>query len=101
MSVVWSLPLRSIVTFDVRRWKEGPKYLGRTVHAVEVTRHPDGHKTYKVGPLRSSIGGERIFDEKIYWCPIIRGEIEKTPISNRIRGIDNDRCATGDFMTRL
>ncbi len=65
--------------FDVRRWKEGPKYLGRTVHAVEVTRHPDGHKTYKVGPLRSSIGGERIFDEKIYWCPIIRGEIEKNP----------------------
>lgn len=65
--------------FDVRRWKEGPKYLGRTVHAIYISRHPDGHKTYKVDKLRSDVGGDRIFDEKIYWCPILKSEIDKNP----------------------
>ncbi len=65
--------------FDVRRWKEGPENLGRTVHAVYISRYPDGHKTYRVDKLRSDIGGDRIFDEKIYWCPIPKSEIDKNP----------------------
>ena len=65
--------------FDVRRWKEGPKYLGRTVHAVTIKKYPDGHKTYAVSPLRSDVGGDRLFDEKMYWLPIMKSEIDKNP----------------------
>lgn len=65
--------------FDVRRWKEGPKYLGRTVHAVTIKKYPDGHKTYEVSPLRSDVGGDRIFDSKMYWLPIMKAEIDKNP----------------------
>lgn len=65
--------------FDVRRWKEGPKYLGRTVHAITIKRYPDGRKTYEVSPLRSDVGGNRIFDSKMYWLPIMKSEIDKNP----------------------
>jgi hypothetical protein len=65
--------------FDVRRWKEGPKYLGRTVHAIAIKKYPDGHKTYEVTPLRSDIGGERLFNDKMYWLPILKSEIDKNP----------------------
>lgn len=65
--------------FDVRRWKEGPKYLGRTVHAVTIKKYPDGYKTYEVSPLRSDVGGDRIFDSKMYWLPIMKAEIDKNP----------------------
>ncbi len=65
--------------FDVRRWKEGPKYLGRTVHAITIKKHPDGHKSYEVSPLRSSVGGDRLFDDKMYWLPFMKSEIDKNP----------------------
>jgi hypothetical protein len=65
--------------FDVRRWKEGSKYLGRTVHAITVKKYPDGHKTYEVTPLRSDVGGARLFDNKMYWLPILKSEIDKNP----------------------
>lgn len=65
--------------YDVRRWKEADKYLGRTVHAITVKQYPDGHKTYEVTDLRSDVGGDRIWDDKMYWLPILRTEIEKNP----------------------
>lgn len=65
--------------FDVRRWKEGPKYLGRTVHAITIKKYPDGHKTYEVSPLRSDVGGNRVFQDKMYWLPIMKSEIDKNP----------------------
>jgi hypothetical protein len=75
--------------FDVRRWKEGPQNLGRTVHSIYISKHPDGHKTYKVSSLRSDIGGERIFDSKIYWCPILKSEIDKNPNLTQNPGYTN------------
>jgi hypothetical protein len=75
--------------FDVRRWKEGPKYLGRTVHAVTIKKYPDGHKTYEVSPLRSDIGGERLFDDKMYWVPILKSEIDKNPNLKQNPGYTN------------
>lgn len=75
--------------FDVRRWKEGPQNLGRTVHAIYISKHPDGHKTYKVSPLRSDIGGDRIFEDKIYWCPILKSEIDKNPNITQNPGYTN------------
>lgn len=43
--------------FDVRRWKEAPKYFGSTVHAITIKKYPDGKKTYEVDKLRSDVGG--------------------------------------------
>lgn len=63
--------------YDVRRWKEADKYLGRMMHAITVKLHPDGHKTYEVSDLRSDVGGNRLWDDKMYWLPIMRSEIEK------------------------
>lgn len=65
--------------FDVRRWKEGEKYLNRTVHAIMVKKYPDGSKKYAVGPLRSDVGGNRIFHNFMYWLPIQKTEIDKNP----------------------
>lgn len=75
--------------FDVRRWKEGPKYLGRTVHAITIKKYPDGHKTYTVDKLRSDIGGDRLFDEKMYWTPILKSEINKNPNLKQNPGYTN------------
>lgn len=75
--------------FDVRRWKEGPKYLGRTVHAISIKKYPDGHKTYEVDKLRSDIGGDRIFDDKMYWVPILKSEIDKNPNLKQNPGYTN------------
>lgn len=65
--------------FDVRRWKEAPKYLGSTVHAITIKKYPDGNKTYEVDKLRSDVGGERKWDDKMYWLPITKAEIDKNP----------------------
>ncbi len=65
--------------FDVRRWKEADKYLGREVHAVTINKYPDGHFTYEPSPLRSDVGGKRIWDDKMYWLPIPQSEIDKNP----------------------
>lgn len=69
--------------FDVRRWKEADKYLGRTVHAITIKQYPDGHKTYEVSKLRSSAGGDRLWDNKMYWLPIMKAEKDKNPKLNQ------------------
>lgn len=75
--------------FDVRRWKEGPKYLGRTVHAVTIKKYPDGHKTYEPSALRSDVGGNRIFEDKMYWLPIMKSETDKNPNLKQNPGYTN------------
>ena len=65
--------------FDVRRLKEAPKYFGSTVHAITIKKYPDGKKTYEVDKLRSDVGGDRKWDDKMYWLPITKAEIDKNP----------------------
>jgi len=65
--------------YDVRRWKEGDKYFNRTVHGINVLKYPDGRKVYQISDLKGSVSGERIFNEKIYWAPILKSEIDKNP----------------------
>lgn len=65
--------------FDVRRWKEAPKYFGSTVHAITIKKYPDGKKTYDVDKLRSDVGGDRKWDDKMYWLPIPKSEMDKNP----------------------
>lgn len=65
--------------FDVRRWKEAPKYFGSTVHAITIKKYPDGKKTYEVDKLRSDVGGDRKWDDKMYWLPITKAEMDKNP----------------------
>nr|WP_294857570.1 RagB/SusD family nutrient uptake outer membrane protein [Prevotella sp.] len=65
--------------FDVRRWKEAPKYFGSTVHAITIKKYPDGKKTYEVDKLRSDVGGDRKWDDKMYWLPIPKSEMDKNP----------------------
>ena len=64
--------------FDVRRWKLGPQYLAGKIHRINITKNADGTKTYKVGEIPGDFG-TRIFDEKIYWVPILKSEIDKNP----------------------
>jgi hypothetical protein len=63
--------------YDVRRWKDAPQTLGRTVHAITIKKYPDGHKTYAKDALRTSEGGDRKWDDKMYWLPIMKSEIDK------------------------
>lgn len=65
--------------YDVRRWKEAGKYLGRTMHAITIIKAGDGSRTFERSDLRSDVGGERVWDDKMYWLPILREEIEKNP----------------------
>ena len=65
--------------FDVRRWKDAPKYFGTTVHAIYIKKHPDGRKTYEVSKLRSDVGGDHKWDDKMYWLPITKSERDKNP----------------------
>lgn len=65
--------------FDVRRWKDAPKYFGTTVHAIYIKKYPDGKKTYEVSKLRSDVGGDRKWDDKMYWLPITKSERDKNP----------------------
>ena len=65
--------------FDVRRCKEAPKYFGSTVHAITIKKYPDGKKTYEVDKLRSDVGGDRKWDDKMYWLPISKSEMDKNP----------------------
>lgn len=65
--------------FDVRRWKEAPKYFGSIVHAITIKKYPDGKKTYEVDKLRSDVGGDRKWDDKMYWLPIPKSEMDKNP----------------------
>lgn len=65
--------------FDVRRWKEADKYFGTTVHGIYIKKHPDGTKTYEVSSVRSDVGGDRKWDDKMYWLPITKSEMDKNP----------------------
>ena len=65
--------------FDVRRWKEADKYFGRTMHAITIKKYPDGKTTYTVDKLRSDVGGDRKWDDKMYWLPIMKEEMDKNP----------------------
>jgi len=65
--------------YDVRRWKEGDKYFNRTVHGINVFKYPDGRKVYEICDLKGSVSGERTFNDKIYWTPILKSEIDKNP----------------------
>lgn len=65
--------------YDVRRWKEGDKYFNKTVHGINIKKYPDGHKTYEICDLKGSVSGERAFNDKIYWVPIMKSEIDKNP----------------------
>ena len=62
----------------MRRWKLGPQYLAGKIHRINITKNADGTKTYKVGEIPGDFG-TRIFDEKIYWVPILKSEIDKNP----------------------
>lgn len=65
--------------FDVRRWKEAPKYFGTKVHGITIKKYPDGNKTYEVDDVRSQVGGDRKWDDKMYWLPITKSEMDKNP----------------------
>lgn len=65
--------------YDVRRWKDAPKYFGRTVHSVMIKKYPDGHKTYEPSSIRNAVGGDRKWDDKMYWLPIPKSEMDKNP----------------------
>lgn len=61
--------------FDVRRWKLGEQYLNRTVTGVTILKYPDGKKTY----LPGKVVEERKFNQRMYWLPIPKSEIDKNP----------------------
>ena len=65
--------------YDVRRWKDAPKYFGRAVHSVMIKKYPDGHKTYEPSSIRNAVGGDRKWDDKRYWVPIPKSEMDKNP----------------------
>lgn len=65
--------------YDVRRWKDAPKYFGRAVHSVMIKKYPDGHKTYEPSSIRNAVGGDRKWDDKMYWLPIPKSEMDKNP----------------------
>lgn len=65
--------------YDVRRWKDAPKYFGRAVHSVMIKKYPDGHKTYEPSSIRNAVGGDRKWDNKMYWLPIPKSEMDKNP----------------------
>ncbi len=75
--------------FDTRRWKDAPKDLGREIHAILIKKYPDGHKTYEVSTLRSSVGGKRIYDNKMNWLPIMKSERDKNPNLKQNPGYEN------------
>lgn len=65
--------------FDARRWMDAPKVFGRTVHSIYIKKYADGTKTYAVSKLRSDVGGDRVWDNKLYWLPIPKTEMDKNP----------------------
>ena len=60
--------------FDVRRWKVAMDIENLPLRGVEVSKKSDGSFTYNYYNL-----GERKFEEKMYWHPIPRTEIERDP----------------------
>ncbi len=56
--------------WDVRRWMQGPQYLGAPLMGVEITRSTTGTFTYK--PVEVE---KRVFEPKMYLYPIPQGEL--------------------------
>jgi starch-binding outer membrane protein, SusD/RagB family len=58
--------------FDVRRWKEGEKYLGKPLNGVKVTKNSDGTFSYS-----NEIVQQRSFRPAMYHFPFPYSEIVK------------------------
>ncbi len=56
--------------WDVRRWMQGPQYLGVPLMGVDITRSADGTFTYKPITVEN-----RVFEPKMYLYPIPQGEL--------------------------
>ncbi len=56
--------------WDVRRWMQGPQYLGVPLMGVDITRNADG--TFKYVPVTVET---RVFEPKMYLYPIPQGEL--------------------------
>lgn len=60
--------------WDIRRWKIAGQVMNQPVRGVEITRQPDGSFHYEYVDACTSV-----FEEKMYWYPIPRGEIQDNP----------------------
>ena len=56
--------------WDVRRWMQGPEFLGKPLTGVEITRNPDN--TFKYTPTKVE---DRAFSPKMYLYPIPQSEL--------------------------
>jgi starch-binding outer membrane protein, SusD/RagB family len=56
--------------WDVRRWMQGPQFLGAPLTGVEITKAANGTFTYK--PVKVE---DRVFAPKMYLYPLPQGEI--------------------------
>lgn len=56
--------------WDVRRWLQGPQYLGAPLMGVDIVKNADG--TFKYTPITVE---SRVFDPKMYLYPIPQGEL--------------------------
>jgi hypothetical protein len=56
--------------WDVRRWLQGPQYLGAPLMGVDITKNADG--TFKYTPITVE---NRVFEPKMYLYPIPQGEL--------------------------
>lgn len=57
--------------WDIRRWKIAEEVMNEPVRGVEITKQADGTFRYKEVNVRTSS-----FEEKMYWYPIPRKEME-------------------------
>lgn len=60
-------------SWDVRRWLQGPAYLGSPLRGVDIKENPDGSFLYT--PI---VVEQRVFQPKMYLYPIPQGEINIT-----------------------
>ncbi len=56
--------------WDVRRWLQGPQYLGAPLMGLDITKNADGTFTYKPITVEN-----RVFEPKMYLYPIPQGEV--------------------------
>lgn len=56
--------------WDVRRWMQGPQYLGAPLRGVNITRNADG--SFKYAPV---VVETRVFEPRMYLYPIPQGEL--------------------------
>lgn len=56
--------------WDVRRWMQGPQYLGAPLRGVDIVKNPDA--TFKYTPV---VVENRVFEPKMYLYPIPQGEL--------------------------